>query len=124
MTQYTILGRLRLMTALDDEGARNALPLCQAALLQLLPQVRRGANHEDPRLDQLAATAAFCMLLQRETTADEAYAGFKVGDISVTKKTPNPREGLARAEALRAQACAEARDLLCDTSFFAGTKAF
>jgi hypothetical protein len=125
MTQYTILGRLRLMTALDDESARAALPYCAAALEILLPQLKQGVNPHDPRLDQAAAATALCMLLQRNGDADDSdFSSFKAGDITVTKKERTEKERLDGAEKLRAQAMAACRELLQDGGFFAAAPAF
>ncbi|MDR0531791.1 MAG: hypothetical protein LBG83_07000 [Oscillospiraceae bacterium] len=126
MTQYSILGRLRLMTQLDDEQAMAALPLCAAAMEQLLARLKPGANRGDPRLDQAGAAAALCMLLLREenTSADEGFSSFKAGDITVTKKEKANAARMAAAEQLRAQALEDARELLRDTGFFSGSTKF
>jgi hypothetical protein len=116
MTQYTILGRLRLMAGLDDDDAREALPLCAAALEQLLPQLKPRANPHDPRLDQAAAAMAFCMLLQRGGGEDDV-TGFKAGDITVTKRG-REKDRLAQALQLKKAALEDARELLRDTGFY------
>jgi hypothetical protein len=123
MTQYTILGRLRLMTELDEAGARNALPWCAAALALLLPQLNATADRDDPRLDQAAAATALCLLLQHEGT-QEGIAGFKAGDITVTKTDKAGKERRAFAEQLRAQAMDDCKELLRDTGAFAAAKPF
>jgi len=135
MTQYSILGRLRLMVELDEEGAREALPLCAAAMEQLAPRLRVECRN-DPRLDQAAAAMACCMLLQRAQGADTSddggdfgdIASFKAGDITVTKRerggASSPKERMAYAEQARKTALEDIRDLLRDTGFFAGQTEF
>ena len=115
MTQYTILGRLRLMAGLDDEAAREALPLCAAAMEQLLPMLKPRADLRDPRLDQAGAAMALCMLLQRGGGEDDV-TGFKAGDITVTKRG-REKNGFAQALELKKAAFEDARELLRDTGF-------
>ena len=123
MTQYTILGRLRLMADLDDDAAREALPLCAAALEQLLPRVKPGGSRHDPRLDQAAATMAFCMLLQRGGEED-GVTGFKAGDITVTKRDKGGKDRLTQALECKKAAFEDARELLRDTGFHVQETAF
>jgi len=137
MTQYTILGRLRLMVELDEEAAMAALPFCAAAMEQLAPQLKVECRN-DPRLNQAAAAMACCMLLRRaQNTAQDDSTGdglggissFKAGDISITKEhskqdKSSPKERLAAAEQLRKAAMEDIRDLLKDTGFYAGQVAY
>jgi hypothetical protein len=63
------------------------------------------------------------MLLQRAQTGggDDDIAGFKAGDITVTKRQgTGAKERLAHAEQTRAAAMEDIRPLLKDTGFFAG----
>jgi len=132
MTQYSILGRLRLMIELDEDSAMEALPLCAAAMEQLAPRLKVECKN-DPRLDQAAAAMACCMLLQRAQNAqgDSAQDGFggissfKAGDISITKEHSkpdknSPKDRMAAAEQARRAAMDDIRDLLRDTGFYAG----
>ena len=119
MTQYTVLGRLKLMVGLDDEAAREALPLCAAAVAQLLPQVKPGRSPLDPRLDNAAACMARCMLLARgEAGEADGIESFKAGDIMVTKKDKSRAALLKAAETERTKAFEDARELLRDTGFY------
>ena len=133
MTQYSVLGRLKLMLELDEDGAMEALPFCAAAMGQLLPQIKPG-HKNDPRLEQAAAAMACCMLLQRgqggERDAGEDgfgdIASFKAGDITVTKQRDgaSPKERMAAAERARKAAMEDIRGLLKDTGFYAGQVCF
>ena len=118
MTQYTILGRLRLLMEFeDDEAARGALPWCAAALEQLLPQVKPGCG-KDPRLDQAGAATALCMLLQSGGGAGgDDVASFKAGDITITKRDKDGRDRLSQAMQIKKAAFEDARELLRDTGF-------
>ena len=130
MTQYSVLGRLRLMVELDEEGAREALPFCAAAMEQLAPQLKAECGN-DPRLDQAAAAMACCMLLQRSAQAQgdafDGIASFKAGDITVTKqqgkRETSQKERMAGAERARKAAMEDIRELLRDTGFYAGQAA-
>ena len=128
MTQYTILGQLRLLTELDEEAARGALPFCAAALEQLLPKLKPNVIRDDPRLSRAAAAMALCMLLQRRENSkddDSDFDGiesFKAGDIAITKKgkikdAKKDRDRLAHAVKERDAALADAAELLRDTGF-------
>ena len=139
MTQYSILGRLRLMAGLDETEAMEALPFCAAAMEQLAPRLKAECGN-DPRLDQAAAAMACCMLLQRAQNAQGAQGGstgdgfggissFKAGDITITKEQskpdkPSPKDRLAAAEQARKAAMEDIRDLLKDTGFYAGQVAY
>jgi hypothetical protein len=122
MTQFTILGRLRLMAGLDDKAAHEALPDCAAAFEQLMPRVKPGATLHDPRLDQAAAGMALCMLAQRCGGEDD-IVGFKAGDITVTKRDKG-KDSLSRAMQIKNAAFEDARELLRDTGFHAQDTAF
>ena len=125
MTQYSILGRLKLMLELDEAGAMEALPFCAAALEQLLPQVKY-EHRKDPRLDQAAAAMACRWLLQRGKAGDsfDGISSFKAGDITVTKKQDNAKDSMAWAELARKSAMEDIRPLLKDTGFYAGETSF
>ena len=140
MTQYSILGRLRLMAGLDETEAMEALPFCAAAMEQLAPRLKVECRN-DPRLDQAAAAIACCMLLQRAQNAQSApgsgdsedgfggISSFKAGDITITKEQAKPEKGsskdrLAYAEQARKAAMEDIRDLLKDTGFYAGQVSF
>jgi len=139
MTQYSVLGRLRLMLELDEAAAMEALPACAAAMEQLIPRLKVECRN-DPRLDQAAAAMACCMLLQRVRASNDqdgqnddsdGIASFKAGDITITKqprqaKKPetSPKDRIAWAEQARRAAMEDIRDLLKDTGFFAGQTAF
>jgi hypothetical protein len=124
MTQYSVLGRLRLMAELDEDAAMEALPFCAAAMEQLAPQLKTGCGH-DPRLDQAAAAMACCMLLRRARDDFDGISSFKAGDIAVTKQQGGSRkERLAWAEQARASAMEDIRGLLKDTGFYAGQASF
>ena len=130
MTQYSILGRLRLMVELDEQAAMDALPFCAAAMEQLIPQLKvEGRN--DPRLDQAGAAMACCMLLRRAQEGDaqgdsDGIASFKAGDITITKRQGggNAKDRMAWAEQARKAAMEDIRDLLKDTGFYAGQTDF
>jgi len=121
MTPYTILGRLRLLTELDDEAARAALPFCEAAMEQLLAGLDKKSDRKDPRLTQAGAAIAFCMLLLQEDSAkgEDGIASFKAGDITVTKKETPRKDIMAKAERLKAEALEDIRPLMRDTGFYA-----
>ena len=119
MTQYSILGRLRLLIELDEEGAREALPFCAAAMEQLMPRLK-AEYRNDPRLDQAAAAMACCTLLGRGQDGD-TLASFKAGDISVTKKQG---AAMAFAQQARKAAMEDIRDLLRDTGFYVQETSF
>jgi len=131
MTQYSILGRLRLMIELGEQAAMDALPFCAAAMEQLIPQLKIECRN-DPRLDQAGAAMACCMLLRRarDSGEDESFDGissFKAGDIMVTKKQGgdgNKKDQMAWAEQTRKAAMEDIRPLLKDTGFFAGQTDF
>ena len=139
MTQYSILGRLRLMVELDEQSAMEALPFCAAAMEQLAPRLKVECRN-DPRLDQAAAAMACCMLLQRTQNAQGAQddasqdgfgaiSSFKAGDISITKgqakqEKSSPKDRMAYAEQARKAAMEDIRDLLRDTGFYAGQVSF
>jgi ABC-type transporter Mla MlaB component len=125
MTQYSILGRLRLMGELDEGAAMEALPFCAAAMEQLAPQLKTECRN-DPRLDQAGAALACCMLLQRAREGADAdgISSFKAGDITVTKKQGGGKDRMAWAEQARKAAMEDIRGLLKDTGFYAGHTAF
>ena len=138
MTQYSILGRLRLMVELDEEAAMEALPACAAAMEQLVPRLKVECRN-DPRLDQAAAAMACCMLLQRLRENDDpgeqgefdGISSFKAGDITITKQPrqtnkpeTSPKDRVAWAEQARRAAMEDIRDLLKDTGFYAGQTSF
>jgi len=131
MTQYSILGRLRLMIELDEEGSMEALPFCAAAMEQLTPRLRVECKN-DPRLDQAAAAMACCMILGRGQGGNDAgdfdgISSFKAGDITVTKQQRgglSQKDRLARAEQARETALEEIKDLLRDTGFHVQQAAF
>ena len=131
MTQYSVLGRLRLMVELDETGAAEALPFCAAAVEHLLPQLKPACGN-DPRLDQAAAAIACCLLLQRgaDGNSDDGLNGissFKAGDITVTKQGADSKNWTARmaqAEQARRAAMEDIRELLKDHGFFAGITDF
>jgi len=139
MTQYSILGRLRLMIDLDEEAALEALPTCAAAMEQLIPQLKVECRN-DPRLDQAAAAMACCMLLRRAGEKEgqggqeddfDGISSFKAGDITITKqprqtKQPetSPKDRVAWAEQARKAAMEDIRGLLKDTGFYAGQTQF
>ncbi len=124
MTQYSILGRLKLMTELDEAAALAALPFCAAAMEQLLPQIKTECGN-DPRLDQAGAAIAFCLLAQRaQSSDDDNIASFKAGDITVTKQGAFGKDRLAQAEQLRKTAMEDIQGLLCDTGFYAKDVAY
>jgi len=128
MTQYSILGRLRLMMELDEEGAREALPFCAAAMEQLIPQLKIECRN-DPRLDQAGAAIACWMILRRaQSGGDEGFgdiASFKAGDITITKERGGgQKDRLAQAEQAQRDAMEDIRELMKDTGFFAGQTAF
>ena len=119
MTHYSVLGRLRLMMELDDQGARMALPFCAAAVEHLLPQLK-DVHANDPRLDQAAAAMACCLLLRRAQEED-GIASFKAGDITVTK---GGKDRLAWAQQARRDAMEDIQDLLKDTGFYASQTSY
>jgi len=128
MTQYSILGRLRLMLELDEQAAMDALPFCAAAMEQLIPQLKIECRN-DPRLSQAGAAIALCMLLQRQADSGGAFDGissFKAGDIMITKKQGggNEKDRMAWAEQTRKAAMEDIRNLLKDTGFYAGQTSF
>jgi len=128
MTQYSILGRLRLILDLDEQAAMEALPFCAAAMEQLTPQLKIECRN-DPRLDQAAAAMACCMLLRRAQGGDDAQgeiSSFKAGDITVTKKQGggNAKDRITQAEQARKTAMEDIRALLKDTGFHAQQTAF
>jgi hypothetical protein len=116
VTQYSVLGQLRLMADLDNDRAMEALPLCAAAVEQLLPRLKPGVHRGDPRLDRAAAASALCMLRMRDESG--GVESFKDGDISVSR-----RGGGAAAQAAREReaAFADIAELLRDTGFQAKT---
>ncbi|MDR3313152.1 MAG: hypothetical protein LBS96_01700 [Oscillospiraceae bacterium] len=130
MSQGTVLGQLRLLTELDDEAARAALPFCAAALAQLHPLLRSDANPDDPRIDRAAAGIAYCLVLQRaESRAaaeeDAQIESFKAGDITVRKRGEEAfLRRIERAERLRAEGLAAVAELLRDRGFAVRTTAF
>ena len=124
MTQYTILGRLRLLIDIeDDEAAKALLPWCAAAFAQLTPQVKPGRGN-DPRLDQAGAALALCMLLQSGGSGGDDVASFKAGDITITKRDKDGKDRLSQAMQAKKAAFEEARELLRDTGFFVGEVRF
>ena len=119
MTQYTILGRLRLLAELDEARSHEALPYCAAAMHQLLPRLKPAVLRDDPRLDRAAAAMALCMLLLRGESGDnDGIESFKAGDISITKKHGgSTNDRLAAAQKEREAAMADIAELLRDTGF-------
>jgi len=118
MTQFTVLGQLRLLTELDEAQAREALPFCASALEQLLPRLRPNAIRDDPRLSRAAAASALCMLLQRrENSNADDVDSFKAGDITVTRHGKAARDRLSMAIQERETAFADIAELLRDTGF-------
>jgi len=118
MTQYTILGQLKLMVDLDDDQTREYLPYCAAAMERLLPRLKPRVIRDDPRLDRAAAADALCMLLMRGESESDGIASFKAGDIMVTKREGRGgKDRLAQARAERDAAYAEIAELLRDTGF-------
>ena len=117
MTQHTVLGQLKLMARLDDEGARGALAHCAAAMAQLLPRLKPGYAPDDPRLDRAAAAQALCMMLLRGGEDNDGVESFKAGDITVTKKQGSAKDRMAAAQKERDAAMADIAELLRDTGF-------
>ena len=117
MTQYTVLGQLRLLAELDEDGARAALPCCAAAMERLLPRLRPRCIRTDPRLDRAAAADALCMLLLRGESGGDGVASFKAGDIMVTRQGNGAKDRLEQARRERDAAFADIAELLLDTGF-------
>ena len=118
MTKHNVLGQLRLLTELDDEQARQAIPFCAAAVDQLRPRLKPSCPCHDPRLSRAAATAALVMLLQRrENSEGDGIESFKAGDITVSKQGRAARDRLRIAIEERDAALRDIADLLVDTTF-------
>ncbi|MDR2646541.1 MAG: hypothetical protein LBB67_00210 [Oscillospiraceae bacterium] len=122
MSQWSTLGQLRLLTHLDDNAARDALPFCASALAQLSPLLKDGVSPDDPRVDAAAASIAHYMLLMHQESIGDDIAVFKAGDISVHKNERAKR--IAMAATMRDNALAAAQTLFRDTGFAADSVAY
>ncbi|MDR1464934.1 MAG: hypothetical protein LBJ11_06515 [Oscillospiraceae bacterium] len=120
MSQWGVLGQLRLLTVLDEEGAREALPFCAAALAQVRATLRADAG-EDPRIDRAAAGLAFYMMTLREENG-EGILSFRAGDIAVSRKDAAAR--LRAAEEVRDEGMTLIASLQRDEGFCAGQTVF
>ena len=97
----------------------NILPLCSAAVKELEPLIKPGADCEDIRLINLAALVNY-RLTVRQSFAGDFVSSFRAGDVTVKGDSAAP---LKAAKQELSSAFAAAAPLLRDSSFmFAGVK--
>lgn len=110
----SVLNRLRQLVTLDEQGAENALPLCEICLEEIRSKLREGADENDSRLAQAAAGLAFYRLTLRNAADGEGATSFKAGDVTVTR---SPAASIELAVSVRDESLAQAADLLEDRDF-------
>jgi len=109
---------VRLMLYGGDET--NILPLCRAAVKELEPLIKPGADCEDIRLINLGAALVNYRLTVRQSFAGDFVSSFRAGDVTVKGDSAAP---LKAAKQELSSAFAAAAPLLRDSSFmFAGVK--
>ena len=114
INSQTVLYRLRQLVTLDDEGAENALPLCEMCLEDMLCKLRKNADPNDPRIAQAAAALACYRLALRKAGDSDGNVSFKAGDVTVTR---TPAAMIEYAARMRDDAIIQAADLITDNSF-------
>ncbi|MCR5485064.1 MAG: hypothetical protein K6F09_05675, partial [Clostridiales bacterium] len=62
MNQWSVLNSLRQLTALDEEGAADVLPLCRECIEEILPRLKSDLYENDPRAIRAAAALAYYKL--------------------------------------------------------------
>lgn len=98
----------------------NILPLCCAAVKELEPLIKPGADCEDIRLINLGAALVNYRLTVRQSFAGDFVSSFRAGDVTVKGDSAAP---LKAAKQELSSAFAAAAPLLRDSSFmFAGVK--
>ncbi len=110
----TVLFRLRQLVTLDEEGAENALPLCEMCLDEVLCRLKKDADPNDARVAQAAAGLACYRLALRNAVDNGGNVSFKAGDVAVTR---TPAATLEFASRMRDEAIIQAADLITDNSF-------
>lgn len=83
MSQWAVLNSLRQITFLDNEGAADALPLCNSAYEEVIAGLRDDADKADIRVLNAAAAIANYNLKIRKLSEDENITSFKAGDVSI-----------------------------------------
>ncbi|NLA77812.1 MAG: hypothetical protein GX851_08320 [Clostridiales bacterium] len=114
ISSHSVLERLRQLTALDSEGAAEALPLCALAAIGISERARVDADLNDERLLNAAAACAFNNLTLLRTVKADDPESFKAGDITVKK---NCDSNVRLASKLMESMMLEAAPLLKDTAF-------
>ena len=114
ITQWNVLALLRQLTDISADEEPSALQLCLTALEQIKCRLRPNAPQDDVRIAAAAAGIAFYTLCVRRAGNADDVTGFKAGDISVQKKTPDI---LSFAEKLRGEAMSAVAPLLTDDGF-------
>ncbi|MBQ8027526.1 MAG: hypothetical protein IJ261_05360 [Clostridia bacterium] len=114
INSQTVLFRLRQLVTLDEEGAENALPLCQMCLEEVMSRLKPDADVTDPRIAQAAAALACYRTAFRDAADNNGATSFKAGDVTVTR---TPAAILETACMIRDEAFIQAADLLTDRDF-------
>lgn len=117
VSRQSVLNRLRQFITLDEQGAENALPLCEICLSQLTERLRDDADENDMRIAEAAAGLAYYRLMLRAAASDSAVESFRAGDVTVTR---SPAAVLEIAAKIRNEALAGAAPLIKDDNFFFG----
>ncbi|NMP37114.1 MAG: hypothetical protein GX051_03170 [Clostridiales bacterium] len=114
ISSQSVFERLRQITALDSEGAAEALPLCALAALGISERTRDGADDCDERLINAAAACAFYKLMLLRAVKSDSPDSFKAGDITVKKASD---ANVRLAQSLMDNMMLEAAPLLRDSGF-------
>lgn len=103
---------LKILGSYSDETLETFMPLVEQAVASVTAQVKDGADLSDPRLVNLAALKALCMIESTDAAGDNVTS-FTAGDVTVQKSMTAGQ----RAGEMLEEARADCRDLLCDSAF-------
>lgn len=112
MDTAAVKSYLKILGSYSDETLDTFMPLVEQAVAAVTAQVKDGADLSDPRLVNLAALKALCMIESTDAAGDNVTS-FTAGDVTVQKSMTAGQ----RAGEMLEEARADCRDLLCDSAF-------
>lgn len=112
MDTAAVKSYLKILGSYSDETLETFMPLVEQAVAAVTAQVKDGADLSDPRLVNLAALKALCMIESTDAAGDNVTS-FTAGDVTVQKSMTAGQ----RAGEMLQEARADCRDLLCDSAF-------
>ena len=111
---WTVLGALRQITALDDNGAASALPLCASAAAEIDGKIKDSAYEDNILVIEAAASIAYHKMILLKAANGDIETSFKAGDISVAHDLKN---SLETASQIKESALKNAAPYLNDDGF-------